>query len=41
MKFFTLDGKRWRKVINMGDINANPTFVAMTMKKKNEMRYVR
>ena len=32
MAFFTPDGKQRREVIPMGDLNAAPTFVAITMK---------
>ena len=32
LAFFTPDGKRRRKVMTVGDLNAAPKFVAMMMK---------
>ena len=36
LEFFTTDGKRWWKVVPMGDLNAAPAFVAIMMKLNNE-----
>ena len=32
MTFFAPDGKKWRKMMPMRDLNTYPTFVAMTTK---------